>query len=124
MPRFTTLRASSPRRFGVALWLAFALLWQIAVGAAQAMPVAGGLFEVCSVDGPRQVDANGEPVDAGAASHHHDCCQLPTPLLPQAVAALPPWPPAPGSVAAAPESLPRAAALPSPPSRGPPAFTC
>lgn len=125
MPRFTTRRSSSQRRIGVALWLALALLWQVAAGVAQAMPVgAGGVFEVCSVDGPRLVDANGQPVD-GAPSHHHECCQLPTPLLPpMALPQVLPLLAAPLQVIADAEPLPRAAALPSPPSRGPPVASC
>lgn len=124
MSRFTTARPTSSRRFGVALWLAFAMLWQIAVGAAQAMPAAGGLFEVCTVDGPRQFDASGQPVDAGSASHHHDCCQLPTPLPPAdapQVASLPDAAPLRIEVSA---TAPRAEALPAPPSRGPPSLSC
>ncbi len=53
------------------VWLVLALLFQPWIGAYRAAAAVGGI-EVCTVAGPKRVDADGNPrtVNHGA----HDCC--------------------------------------------------
>jgi hypothetical protein len=62
----------SRRHAVVALGMMLVLLAQLWLGSYQAVAAITGT-EVCSVNGPLRVDADGQPI--AAADHHgHDCC--------------------------------------------------
>ena len=70
----------------VALGMMLVLLAQLWLGGYQSVAATTGT-EVCSVNGPLMVDADGQPIPAGG-HHGHDCCLASAAAAAPALAAL------------------------------------